>query len=311
MWLRSSITVDPDADERINMFFTTDFHHFSALLANLYTPREIVDFPAHALSLLAKLIDPDPTAYRQPDVDGTSTFSLPQRLHDPIAHSSKPFASPTDSSSDESIDRFPLFKQYLRQHQDTATKITDFSIESDLHRVKGAYWRFLKPIEIEDRSGKIFTDPLCAKTTHAIYFLKADAICLTVRRNLLTMTERDRWLLDSIRPHLLQAYHNSIAFTEINARRARPDCSCGERGNAGTVELSTDASIRALGLTKREFEVLCWLAKDKSNSEIARLLKCSLSTVKKHLEHIYEKLEVQTRTAAVMRLLSQSGSIDL
>jgi DNA-binding CsgD family transcriptional regulator len=293
------------------MLFTTDFHHFSTLISNLYTPKELVDFPVHALSLLAKLIDPDPTVQRQSEVDCKSTFPLPQWSLDPIAPSPKPFSPPTDSSADESIDRFPLFKHYLRQHQDTATKITDFSIESDLHRLKGAYWRFLKPIEIEDRSGKVFTDPLCAKTTHAIYFLKADAICLTVRQNLLTLTERDRWLLESIRPHLLQAYHNSIAFTEINARRARLDCNCGERADAGAVELATDESIRPLGLTKREFEVLCWLAKDKSNGEIARLLKCSLSTVKKHLEHIYEKLEVQTRTAAVMRLLSQPGSIGL
>jgi DNA-binding CsgD family transcriptional regulator len=306
-----SITVDCDADERINMFFTTDFHHFSALIAKLYTPKEIVDFPVHALSLLAKLIDPDPTGHRQPEVGLTSTFPQSQQSPDPIARSPKPFSPPTDGSADESIDRFPLFKHYLRQHQDTATKITDFSIESDLHRLKGAYWRFLKSIEIEDRAGEVFADPLCAKTTHAIYFLKADAICLTVRRNLSTLTERDRWLLDSIRPHLLQAYHNSIVFTEMNTSRARPDCRCSERADAGAVEPSPDESIRTLGLTKREFEVLCWLAKDKSNGEIARLLKCSLSTVKKHLEHIYEKLDVQTRTAAVMRLLSQPGSIDL
>jgi DNA-binding CsgD family transcriptional regulator len=306
-----SITVDRDADERINMFFTTDFHHFSALIAKLYTPKKIVDFPVHALSLLAKLIDPDPTGHRQPEVGLQSTLPLPHRSPGSLARSPKQLSPPTDRSSDESIDRFPLFKHYLRQHQDTATKITDFSIESDLHRLKGAYWRFLKPIETEDRPGEVFPDPLCAKTTHAIYFLQSDAICLTVRRNLLTLTERDRWLLDSIRPHLVQAYHNSIAFTEIQTRRARPDCSCGERADAGVAELSTDESIRALGLTKREFEVLCWLAKDKSNGEIARLLKCSLSTVKKHLEHIYEKLDVQTRTAAVMRLLSQSGSIEL
>jgi DNA-binding CsgD family transcriptional regulator len=292
------------------MLFTTDFQNFSALIAKLYTPKEIGDFPVHALALLAKLIDPDPTVHRQPEVGLQSTVPLPHRSPGSLAPSPKLFSPTTNSSSDESIDRFPLFKHYLRQHQDTATKITDFSIESELHRLKGVYWRFLKPIEIEDRPGKVFTDPLCAKTTHAIYFLQADAICLTVRRNLLTFTERDLWLLDSIRPHLIQAYHNSIAFTEINTSRARPDCSCGERADTATAELATD-DFRALGLTKREFEVLCWLAKDKSNSEIAQLLKCSLSTVKKHLEHIYEKLDVQTRTAAVMRLLSQTGSIEL
>jgi DNA-binding CsgD family transcriptional regulator len=289
------------------MLFTPDFQNFSALITKLYTPKEIGDFPVHALSLLAKLIDPDPAVHQQPEVGLQSTFPRPQRSIGSPTSSPKPFSPTTDRSTDESIDRFPLFKHYLRQHQDTATKITDFSIESDLHRLKGAYWRFLKPIEIEDRSGKVFPDPLCAKTTHAIYFLQSDAICLTVRRNLLTSTERDRWLLDSIRPHLLQAYHNSIAFTKLNTSRAHPDCKCGERADAGT-ELSPDESIRTLGLTKREFEVLCWLAKDKSNGEIAQLLKCSLGTVKKHLEHIYDKLDVQSRTAAVMRLVSRSSS---
>jgi DNA-binding CsgD family transcriptional regulator len=306
-----SITVDRHAGERINMLFTTDFHHFSEQIAKLYTPKEIVDFPVHALTLLAKLIDPDPTVHQQLEAGLQSTTPRTERSPGSLVLSPAPLLPITDRHSDESIDRFPLFKHYLRQHQDTATKITDFAIESDFHRVKGAYWRFLKPIEIADRQGKVFTDPLCAKTTHAIYFLQADAICLTVRRSVMTLTERDRLLLDSIQPHLIQAYHNSIAFTAINTSRARPDCSCGERAGGSGVELSPDESIRALGLTKREFEVLCWLAKDKSNGEIAQLLKCSLSTVKKHLEHIYEKLDVQTRTAAVMRLLSQLGSIEL
>jgi DNA-binding CsgD family transcriptional regulator len=287
--------------EIINMLFTTDFQNFSALITKLYTPIEMIDFPAHALNLLAKLIDPDPLRHRQPEV-GLLSISLPP------PDRPKSF-SPTDRRSAESIDSIPLFDRYLRQHQDTTTKIADLTIESDLHRIQGAYWRFLQPIEIADRLGKVLPDPLCAKTTYAIYCLKADAICLTVRQNLWTSTERDRWLLDSIRPHLLQAYYNSIVFSEMNAHLTRPDVWCGER--AGTVELTPDESIRALGLTKREFEVLCWLTRDKSNGEIAKLLQCSLSTVKKHLEHIYEKLDVQTRTAAAIRLLSQTGSFDL
>ncbi len=68
-------------------------------------------------------------------------------------------------------------------------------------------------------------------------------------------------------------------------------------------------SLQLLGLTRREAEVLWLIAKDLSNPDIAESLQCSLSTVKKHLEHIYEKLEVQTRTAAVMTALVQLGLI--
>ena len=61
-------------------------------------------------------------------------------------------------------------------------------------------------------------------------------------------------------------------------------------------------------LTAREREVLTWVARGKTNTQIARLLSLAPSTVAKHLEHIYAKLGVKTRTAAVARFL---GPIDV
>jgi DNA-binding CsgD family transcriptional regulator len=55
----------------------------------------------------------------------------------------------------------------------------------------------------------------------------------------------------------------------------------------------------------REREVLEWLAAGKTDREIAELLGMSPRTVQKHLQHIYEKLGVETRTAAVMRALGK------
>jgi DNA-binding CsgD family transcriptional regulator len=62
-----------------------------------------------------------------------------------------------------------------------------------------------------------------------------------------------------------------------------------------------------LGLTKREAEVLFWIAQDKSNAAIAKVIGCSEGTVRKHLEHIHGKLGVQTRTAAVIVALEKLG----
>jgi DNA-binding response OmpR family regulator/DNA-binding CsgD family transcriptional regulator len=53
-----------------------------------------------------------------------------------------------------------------------------------------------------------------------------------------------------------------------------------------------------LGLTIREGEVLSWLAKGKTNRDIAQILGLSPRTVDKHLEQIYAKLGVENRTAA-------------
>jgi len=52
-------------------------------------------------------------------------------------------------------------------------------------------------------------------------------------------------------------------------------------------------------LTKREQETLQLIAKGFSNSEIADILKISKSTVRTHLEHIYQKMEVTNRVEAI------------
>jgi len=52
-------------------------------------------------------------------------------------------------------------------------------------------------------------------------------------------------------------------------------------------------------LTQREMDVLGWVARGKTNRDVAEILGMSPRTVNKHLEHIYEKLGVETRTAAV------------
>jgi DNA-binding CsgD family transcriptional regulator len=58
------------------------------------------------------------------------------------------------------------------------------------------------------------------------------------------------------------------------------------------------ARIQAHGLTEREAEVLQWLAAGKSNIDIGKILAISPRTVEKHLERTFERLGVETRTAA-------------
>ena len=54
----------------------------------------------------------------------------------------------------------------------------------------------------------------------------------------------------------------------------------------------------SLGLTKREAEVLTWITRGKGNYEIGVILGAKTSTVRKHVEHILSKLNVENRTAA-------------
>ena len=72
-----------------------------------------------------------------------------------------------------------------------------------------------------------------------------------------------------------------------------------------------DTSWSALGeygLPPSESEVLAWVAKGKTNAEVGEILRLSDRTVQKHLEHIYRKLGVGTRTTATVRALRMLGA---
>jgi DNA-binding CsgD family transcriptional regulator len=84
-------------------------------------------------------------------------------------------------------------------------------------------------------------------------------------------TDRERMLLSLLRPHLIRMR------THAGFRRCL---------SAGHV------------LTAREAEVLGWIASGKTNPQIAGLLFISPHTVRKHIENIFEKLGVRTRTEA-------------
>ena len=85
-------------------------------------------------------------------------------------------------------------------------------------------------------------------------------------------SERDRALLTVIRPHLHQAY--------LDAERRRASVS---------------------PLTPRQADLLRLVAAGHTNAQIARRLELSEGTVRSHLEHIYGRLQVSSRTAAVLR----------
>jgi len=58
------------------------------------------------------------------------------------------------------------------------------------------------------------------------------------------------------------------------------------------------ASLKRLGLSRREAEVLAWVAQGKTDAAIGTILSVSPRTVAKHLEHIYDRLGVENRSAA-------------
>lgn len=63
---------------------------------------------------------------------------------------------------------------------------------------------------------------------------------------------------------------------------------------------SSYQSRQRLQLTEREYDILRWLIQGASNDEIAKQLHVTVATVKSHLTSIFEKLEVTSRTQAIV-----------
>jgi DNA-binding CsgD family transcriptional regulator len=70
-------------------------------------------------------------------------------------------------------------------------------------------------------------------------------------------------------------------------------------GNVGTLR-------SALGVSRREADVLRWLMEGKTNEEIAQILGLGLSTVKTHVSSLLRRLDVETRSAAVSRAMEMT-----
>jgi DNA-binding CsgD family transcriptional regulator len=95
-------------------------------------------------------------------------------------------------------------------------------------------------------------------------------VSFVLNRTRRDFTDRERALLDLLRPHLAKVYRR----------------------------MSTVGR-----LTTREAEVLRWVAAGKSDAQIGAILRISARTVQKHLQNVYDKLGVENRTAAVNRVL--------
>ncbi|MEN3111583.1 response regulator transcription factor [Uliginosibacterium paludis] len=74
-----------------------------------------------------------------------------------------------------------------------------------------------------------------------------------------------------------------------------------EENDAAQIE----ALLAAFPLTRKEAEVLYWVTQGKTSPDIGDILGSSPRTVNKHLEHVYEKLGVENRTAATKLALAR------
>jgi DNA-binding NarL/FixJ family response regulator len=94
-----------------------------------------------------------------------------------------------------------------------------------------------------------------------------------------------------------------VRAIEARLRRAELHANRPFRPN-----FSSFQPLLKLGLTPRAAEALLWLAQGKTNADIATILGITESTVKKHVQEMFDKLGVETRGAATVRALEVLGT---
>lgn len=146
----------------------------------------------------------------------------------------------------------------------SVTKTSDFYSQRQWHSAP-MYSEYLRRFGVEDEIVACLPAP------------PGRSLRLLLRRDSGGFTERDKLLVELLRPHLHAVYQDA------------------QRRRTGVPRL-----------TARQWELLRLVAAGHSNADIARQLFLSENTVRKHLENIYQRLSVSSRTAAVA-LAFQSG----
>ncbi len=276
------------------------------------------------------------------------------------------------------LDSHPLVQHYARTRDPRALKLSDFLGRRELHRTD-LYQELFRPLNGEY---------LLAANLEAT---RSVVIGIGLFRSAGDFSERDRDVMDEVRPHLIQAYLNAelrslLGALEgvlegddravivldrldrvrhatpggarllrelrgaagaprddvgewVRAERGRLDPIAGDPrppaplvvgppGSRITLRLlaagdrdpavvvmererpqPSAASIATLGLTRRQAEVLACAARGMTNPQIAGDLFLSRRTVQRHLEQVYDRLGVHTRTAAAAMAFRAAQSV--
>jgi DNA-binding CsgD family transcriptional regulator len=181
----------------------------------------------------------------------------------------------TQSTFAAHVHEHPLVNHYRATGSGEPVMISDFLSRERFHRL-GLYADFFRGIPVEHQVAVSLLGP------------DQQVIGVAMSRARHDFGDADRAVLSVLRVPLTAAL--------LRARR---------RQQAGQALVDVTSSGLA-DLSERESQILRLVADGRTNTAIAHALEVSPRTVAKHLEHIYRKLEVSSRAAAVSRMTMAS-----
>jgi DNA-binding CsgD family transcriptional regulator len=245
-------------------------------LADLADPA---GFPGLVLPALARLVGCDVITYNEIALDGGEVRYADYPCGIREAALGEVFAS--------HVHEHPLVAYYQMSGDPGPVKISDFLSQRQFHRL-GLYADFYRSLAVEHQMALAL--PAQGKQIVGIAF----------NRSRTDFTEQERAVLAVLHGPLAsgleRARLRNLAQQALAAAAAPPVMQPGAAAAAEPAEL-----------TSREAQILQLVAAGRTNTAIARTLDVSPRTIAKHLEHIYRKLGVTSRAAAVSRGVARPG----
>lgn len=288
----------------MNSLSKGDWLRMQEFLLRLHTVSALAELPGTILGSLREVI-PFDSGSLQDDRGGLREIPWLyeedswQPVADPdgelgvrvMSHWAPEFTSMRDAFFAASAERHPHSAYYQRTGDGSARRLSDILSMPALRRTI-----FFNEISRKNRLIRQLTIYIPVPPSHTAMV----ALC----REAPDFSERDRTLLEVLRPHIATAWR--LAWerernrTELSKLLARRRARCGAAEVAG-------AAQRQFGLAPRAAEVLGWVAQGKTNAEIAIILGLATGTVKFYVERILTKLGCETRTAAAHMALETAA----
>jgi DNA-binding CsgD family transcriptional regulator len=235
--------------------------------------RDLTEFRSGAIALIRELIPCESASYNEVR-PGSSAIVV---------------ADPADWLTAENLETFgrfagenPLIAHYARTGDGQPLRFSDFVSRRELHGLT-LYDQVYRQLGVE----------------HQIAFVlpssPGEVIGIALNRQRQDFTSEEAVMLDLLRGPLRACYRRLLEREQLTALLA-------------VYEAAKDSSahMAELGLSVREVEVMHGVIGGASNTEIGRNLDISRRTVEKHLQSVYARLNVTSRTQAIDRVRAAS-----
>jgi DNA-binding CsgD family transcriptional regulator len=242
-----------------------DLAAFDAALHRIYSATDPKTFPEEVMPLLVEIT-------RSQCVGLCANALLPGDPFIAVAFASRPETPKWRQYSRTSFNDHPSSRYDAAPAPLHAIRLTDyFSTRAALEATR-YYQDLLRPLGVKYEVTLLLDTPLGRR------------LGLSVARACCDYSDSEVDLLTRLGPHLQRAFYHAQMLAQLQ----------GAEGRA--------AAWKEVDLTPRESEILRYAATGRTNASIAELLGVGPATVKTHFEHIFVKLGVKNRAAAVAAL---------